>query len=239
MLEDEIAMSTKSSDHHETETLSARSYRRLRRLIIECRLAPGSVVSEPDISASLGETRAGVRAALLRLAQEKLVKPIPRRGYIVSPLTLRDARHVFELRLLLEPPSAALAVGHLTERSFATLDAQFETGYRPGEAQSLADFISANRAFRLLVAGASGNDRLAAMVATLVDESERYIWLSLTQQDRNRNVHAGYHALRSAILEGRAEDARRISAEQVETTQRNVIEALTRQAEGLALPAPA
>lgn len=235
MLEDRSAMSIASET---PESLTDRAHRRLRRLIIECELAPGTAVSEPDLSASLGETRAGVRAALLRLAQEKLVRPVPRRGYIVSPLTLRDARNIFEMRLLLEPPAAALAVGHLTETSFVELDRLFAGGYRLGEAASTADFLVANRAFRVLVAGAAGNERLAIAVGALVDESARYIWLSLMEEDRSRNVVAGYRALRRAILEGRAEEARRESARHIETTQRNVLAVLTRRAEALALPGP-
>ncbi|WP_187830150.1 GntR family transcriptional regulator [Siccirubricoccus phaeus] len=206
--------------------LSDQAYATIRRLIIECRLAPGREISEPELCLMLGQNRAGVRAALLRLAQEKLVQPIPRRGYRVSPLTLQDARDVFELRRMLEPPAAALAAGRLRKVDFAPLDAAFDAGYRREEAPTVAAFLAANRGFRLLVTGAAGNARLVEIVAGLVDESERYISLTLMTWDRSQEMLRGYRALRAAILEDRAAAAEAEARRQVEFARERVMEAL-------------
>src|SRR5258708_3642585 len=83
----------------ESGRLSDRAYAEIRRRIIELILRPGSQISEPELSASLRYTKASVRAALVRLAQEKLVRPVARQGYVVSPLTIEDARNILDLRL--------------------------------------------------------------------------------------------------------------------------------------------
>jgi DNA-binding GntR family transcriptional regulator len=219
-----------------TNRLSDQAYAAIRRLIIDCRLAPGSDISEPELCLMLGQNRAGVRAALLRLAQEKLVRPIPRRGYRVSPLTIRDARNVFDLRRLLEPPAAAQAAGRLRAADFDPLDSAFGAGYRRSEGSSVAAFLAANRAFRVLVSGAGGNERLAEIVAGLIDESERYISLTLLAQDRSQEMLRGYAALRDAILGNRPAEAEAEAGRQVEFARARVMEALLEHEDILGRP---
>src|SRR5688572_14725654 len=75
-------------------------YQKLRQLIIDGRLAPGTRVIETDVAERLGVSRTPVRGALQRLQQE---------GYIiasgtgqqsrlaVAPLTQEDARELFAI----------------------------------------------------------------------------------------------------------------------------------------------
>src|SRR5829696_1434573 len=98
----------------------AAAYERLREAIMQLELAPGAAVSEAQLVAGFGFSKAVVRAALARLRAEGLVVAEPRRGHVIAPLTLRDVREVYDLRLLVEPASAAAATGVLDP---ATLDA--------------------------------------------------------------------------------------------------------------------
>ena len=210
-----------------TERLSDRAYGVVRRMIMECELAPGTAVSEPDLSARLGQNRAGMRAALLRLSAEGLVRPVPRRGYLVSPLTIGDAQELFAIRLMLEPPAAAQAAGRLSARDFAPLDGIYAGGYRDAP-QPAAALVAANRRLRVMIADATGNRRLAGMTGRLVDESARYIWLTLVPGTRQEELERGYATLRDAILAGRAAEAEAEVRRQITLTERTLIAALLR-----------
>ena len=73
------------------------AYARLRELIIQGQLAPGSRIIETEIAARLGVSRTPVREALQRLQQEGFVTGIAgaqQSRLTVSPLTRAD---VFEL----------------------------------------------------------------------------------------------------------------------------------------------
>ena len=50
-----------------------------------------------------------MRTALARLAEEGFVESVPRRGWVVGTLGIRDAREIFDLRLVLEAEAARLA----------------------------------------------------------------------------------------------------------------------------------
>jgi hypothetical protein len=95
--------------------LSERAYERVKHDIICCLFAPGSEISEAQLCAQYKLGKAPVRMALSRLAHDGLVRAIPRRGYMVTPVTLKDIQDVFELRLLLEPPAARLAASPVFE----------------------------------------------------------------------------------------------------------------------------
>ena len=68
-----------------TESLTARAYKLLEEMIVTLQLPPGTPVSEAEafIPAS-GIGRTPVREAMQRLARERLLLILPRRGCIVT-----------------------------------------------------------------------------------------------------------------------------------------------------------
>ena len=81
--------------------LSARAaaYGRIREDIIRGRVAPGSLLSENELAASLGISRQPVREALLLIAQEDLVEVRPQSGTYVTridPDRVREAQFIRE-----------------------------------------------------------------------------------------------------------------------------------------------
>ena len=91
---------------------TAAAYLRLHRLIVDGLLAPGSPLVESDLCARLGVSRTPVRAALLRLQQEGLVRDAAAsrgRHAVVAPLTSADLREIFLMVGALEATAARQA----------------------------------------------------------------------------------------------------------------------------------
>src|SRR5947199_7785278 len=78
-------------------TLAERAYLQLRDRIVTLRMPPGSLVREDEMIKELGMSRTPIREALLRLALEKLIMPITRRGTFVSDVNVGDVRTIYEL----------------------------------------------------------------------------------------------------------------------------------------------
>ena len=83
-------------------SLSDRAYRRLEEMIVTLQLAPGAVVSESALSKRLGIGRTPIREALQRLARERLVVVLPRRGIMVSEINVSTQLRLLEARRELE-----------------------------------------------------------------------------------------------------------------------------------------
>lgn len=75
---------------------------RIRELIVEGVLPPGSRVAEATIAERLGVSRTPVRNALPALAGEGLLEPAGKRGYAVRNFTVQDSYRATEVRCVLE-----------------------------------------------------------------------------------------------------------------------------------------
>src|SRR4051794_38383310 len=71
------------------ETLTEQAYRAIEEAIVTLALQPGEAVSESQLSLRFHFGRAPVREALQRLAREKLVRILPRRGIVVAQVDIR------------------------------------------------------------------------------------------------------------------------------------------------------
>src|SRR5262245_53345201 len=95
------------------QRLGDQAYDRIKEDIVVCRLRPGAEVTEAGLAQHYELGLAPIRAALSRLSQEGLVNVIPRRGYVITPITIQTVKEVFDLRLLLEPAAARAAAGRV------------------------------------------------------------------------------------------------------------------------------
>jgi DNA-binding GntR family transcriptional regulator len=209
-------------------SLSDQATDALRTEILACRLAPGSPISESMATETLSLGRAPIRAALARLAEEGLVQALPRRGWVVSQVTVRDIHEVFDLRLILEPEAARrVAARRVDAARLHRLDAVVARGHLPDDPESALAFLAANRAFHVAVADWSGNARLARQIGRLLDESTRMLVLGLSLRDRSGEMAHEHRSLIEALVAGDADCAARIMREQVAASRDMVLAALT------------
>ena len=206
--------------------LADRAYERVKHDIITCAIAPGTEITEPQLCTHYRLGKAPVRMALIRLAHDGLVRAIPRRGYRVTPVTLKDIHDVFELRLMLEPAAARMAAGKIDALRLRVLDEACRAGYQSNDIKSITRFLDANAAFHVAIAQAAGNQRLAIMIAQLLDQMTRLLHLGLGLRNRSQEMQHEHRALVKALARGDGETAERISREQIEAARNMVLSAI-------------
>lgn len=140
-----------------------------------------------------GVGKAPIRSSLTRLRQEGLVQPLARRGYLISPFTIRDVHEIYDARLAVEPQCARRAAGKIDAKQLQVLDDEVAVGYKPGDRRSEARFVEANRRIHLTIAEAAGNSRLVAVVANLLQQCDRIIHMAMqvdtSAEQRFRHGH--------------------------------------------------
>jgi DNA-binding GntR family transcriptional regulator len=206
--------------------LANAAYARLKQEVIRCELEPGLRFTEAKLVLRTGIGKTPVREALGRLAQDGLVRSIPRHGYEVTPITLRDVQELFGLRLVVEPAAVQLAAGHVDAAQLRRLDELCHAGYEVGDHESAAAFLGANRELHGTIARSSSNSRLAEVVERVLDECERLFHLGLMLRNRTAEMAHEHKELLEALIAGDGEGARRIAVEQILSAQRMVIDAL-------------
>jgi DNA-binding GntR family transcriptional regulator len=206
----------------------AAAHERLRHAIVRLELEPGAPVSEAQLVARFGFSKAAVRAALARLRAERLVLAEPRRGHVIAPLTIRDVGEIYDLRLLLEPPAAAAAAGRIAPDELAHLRARSEPALDLDDPASIDRFMEANRAVHVSVATAGGNRRAALIVARLLDDSERARLVALRAGAGGRGLRARdeHRALLGALEAGDGDEAARLMAAAIRAFRDELLDAL-------------
>ena len=131
-----------------------------------------------------------------------------------------------ELRLLLEPVAARQAAGRVDQDSLRKLDAFCRAGYEPGNRESEAAFLRANRQFHVAIAQTAGNKRLAGVLAQLLEEMERLLHLGLAVRNRSGEMQHEHKSLVEALASGDADAAERTTVEQIEAARRMVMDGI-------------
>src|SRR6266566_328067 len=180
-------------------------YSRLRDLIVQGLVAPGSRIVETEIATRLGVSRTPVREALQRLQQEGYVMGSPgaqQSRLTVAPLTRDDVYELLNIVGALEGMGArgaallSQAERRNLVRDLKALNAEFHRSGKtiPIDHSSLFD--------------ASAGPRLLALHDAVKPQAERYIrmYISMLTGDIRTSVYE-HDIILAAIDEGRADDA--------------------------------
>ena len=106
---------------HKKEPLKHQAYDFIKANIISCTYAPGTLINEELIREQIDASRTPIRDALSRLEQEGLVKILPKKGVLVTDITLKDLNALYETRFLLEPYAVLHYGGRIPQEAYASL----------------------------------------------------------------------------------------------------------------------
>jgi len=191
-------------------------YTRLRDLIVQGLLAPGSRIVETEIAGRLGVSRTPVREALQRLQQEGYVMGAPgaqQSRLTVAPLTRDDVYDLLNIVGALEA-TAAYDASRLDESARKTLARELRAAnqefHRTGKATPIDHGVlyDADERFHRRIVEASAGPRLLALHDAVKPQAERYIrmYISMLVGDIRTSVYE-HDTILAAIDEGRADDA--------------------------------
>lgn|SRR5689334_1571214 len=163
------------------ETLTEQAYNRLEEMIVTLRLAPGAVLSEQTLVATLGIGRTPIREALQRLAHEGLVMVLPRKAIIVTDTDPRRQLLVLEVRRELERLLARASAERATDperRRFQAIADGMETAARTSDD---IVFLRLDRELNALLAHAAHNEYASRSMRFLNGHSRRFWYLHYKQ----------------------------------------------------------
>jgi GntR family transcriptional regulator, gluconate operon transcriptional repressor len=184
----------------------------LRDAILDGSIPAGASLVEADLAGRFGVSRGPVRDALRDLARQGLVIELPRRGTVVSTISLRDIQEVYEVREGLEIVAVRLAAVRATDADLAPLDErlrELEAAWDRGADYrvSLALDIGLHRA----IVAIPGNRRLAESYERMLVQTQLN---AITAAEQNPGLRRGMRKnVHRDILRGlRARDADRAVA---------------------------
>ncbi|MFV0435768.1 MAG: GntR family transcriptional regulator [Desulfopila sp.] len=171
------------------QNLPQRIGQALRESILDGELPPGSRLKQVDIAARFDTSLIPVREALRTLEQEGLVTIYPNKGAMVSALSIREIREIFDTRIILESGALRLALPALAPDDIAQanrLIARLDTAVH---GRDLSRF---NQRLHTTLYRRCDNSCLLELIATLHRNVERYMRLYLLD-DYNNELSQKFH----------------------------------------------
>jgi len=146
----------------EHENLDDKIYARLKTLIAERHLLPGERILQDRLAREMGVSRTPLVNALKRLAQERLVEWVSRRGIYVRRFTKREMARLFQVREALEGLSARLAAPRIDRDEVDQLVEMFRGLDVTPTPAAVRKYIERDRYFHGRLVEIAGNEQLAA-----------------------------------------------------------------------------
>ena len=193
------------SQSETAESISAKAYRALEKMIVTLDLAPGRLTTERALIEKLSLGRTPVREAIQRLALEGLIEIRPRAGLEIAPLHAGDWLKVLDARRGMEVILAHAAARFATPEIIARLQTIAIAIHDAVVTNDVVGYLEADKSLNEAIAVAADNQFAARLVAPLQTHSRRF-WFRF-QSGTGLAEAAGNHVtLIRAILE-RDQDA--------------------------------
>jgi len=171
-----MAKTTSTLPSSGVQTAATKVHDVIKQRILDGHYQDHEYVREANIARELEVSRTPVREALRELVSEGWLEANPHHGSRVVAWTEKDAREVFELRMVLEPMAVRLACEHMDGQCLArlkTMASRMEALTERVEAnpKTRNEIALLNHDFHRELIQASGNQRLAAVLNSVVHTS--------------------------------------------------------------------
>lgn len=203
--------------------LREQAYAEIKRRIISCEFRPGEPLNEAQVAALLGIGRTPVHQALHRLEVEGLVSILPRKGVLVSPLSLNEVLDMIEVRATNEVLCATLACERAHE---SDLKAMREIVARSPDLiarRDITGLATLDLKFHTAMSAASRNRVLADLLRNLHEKQARFWFLSLSDPQHLENVYQEHLVIIDALERRDVPAVREAIREHIDEFRKNII----------------
>ncbi len=183
------------------------AYEQVEEAIVTLKLAPGSSVSELQLSDMTGIGRTPIREAIQRLAREHLIMVLPQRGLLIAPIDVAKQLRLLETRREVERLICRCAARRATAEQrdhFKRLAKEFEQSSRSGDDVA---FVRADREFNELCLVAARNEFAEGSMRLMHGLSRRFWYLHYKEAADLPTMSKLHATVASAIARGDVDGA--------------------------------
>jgi DNA-binding GntR family transcriptional regulator len=151
---------------------SDRAYDRIRDMILQGDLPPGTQIGEEQLAESCGVSRTPVRDALRRLESQAFIRRSESQRSFVAEWSLDDIADAFELRAILEARAARRAAERMDQAAMQRLrdcNRIISTAVSQVPAD-IPGFLAANREFHAIILEKAASRRLSSLLSALIEQ---------------------------------------------------------------------
>ncbi len=210
-------------------SLAEQAYCAIKKDILTCQLSPGSQVAQSQLVEHYEFGVTPIREALKRLEHENFVQSVPRYGYIIKPVTIRDIEDTYGLRLILETSTVRLAIQRAADGQLANIREAANFTYIFKDRETYLEFLEQNIDFHVSIALAAGNRKLAETLSDTLNEMTQIFNLGLDLRDSAEEMRREHIALADALVNRNLELAVQLIGDQINLSRQRVMEEISQR----------
>ncbi|BBK44674.1 GntR family transcriptional regulator [Allostella vacuolata] len=210
---------------------------RVRDMITEGELAPGSRIHEGNLGRALGVSRTPLREALKFLASEGLIELVPTRGAVVRRLTAQDVQDALAVLGGLEAQAGRLVCARASDAELAEIRCLHERMMERYAARDRLPYFKLNQEIHSRILAASGNAVLAYVHGILQARLKRIRYIGNEAPDRWAGAVADHEAIMAALDRRDGEAAAAALAAHMEASWERVRDVVAEEPAEAAAPA--
>ncbi|MFZ3579356.1 GntR family transcriptional regulator [Virgibacillus sp. DJP39] len=150
-------------------TLQYKVTTKLREVILKGNFEEGDRLVQEEWATKLGVSRMPIREALRQLEVEGLVRMEPRRGAIVTPISISDIKEIYQLRAILEGEAVERSLPFLEQEDIKELELLYKEMIPLGDNEKdVEEFMKLNADFHRILRHGCPWRRIHSMIDTLL-----------------------------------------------------------------------
>jgi DNA-binding GntR family transcriptional regulator len=203
-------------------TTATRIAESIAKRIISGALQPDAPLRQDHVAREFGSSHVPVREAFRQLEAQHLVVSVPRRGVRVAPLDANSVREIAEMRAALEVVALRNAAPRLTSAHLARIELAL---IEADNADTLAEFESANRAFHHALVASCGMPRLLASLDGLQLANSRLVFAMARHAGWRPRSNQDHRMILQALRARNLDQACNLLARHIQTIERLTVPA--------------
>ena len=198
----------------------------IRDSITRGKLKPGERLWEPVVAEQLGVSRTPIREAFLQLESEGLVEVMPRKGAIVSDVSVKNAEELYIVRSVLEGLAARLTSEKITDELICGLKDINEKliEYVKEESDNFIEITKLNNEFHDIINRSSCNDKLCQTIDVLRKQTMRYNYIYLSTLLRLKVSVKEHEEIIEFLSKKNAEESEKFMRKHIENAGKELCE---------------
>lgn len=187
------------------ENLKQKAYNIIKSKIVNCEYLPNAFLNESILMEEINSSRTPIREALNKLEQENLVTIMPKKGVIVSELSINEINMIYQVRHSIEP--------YIIRTSGADIDKQslkrvYATMIDHMDKEGAAKFYQVDDDFHRFIVSSSNNKYFLQMMDYIYNQMQRMRILSGNKVDqRLKQTQEEHLTIIKLLIEHKIEEA--------------------------------
>ena len=181
-------------------------YENFRTAIIKGVIPMGERINEKKYAQKLNVSRTPVRVALQRLEDEGIVKHIPNYGIVVTRITVKDVKEIYQIRVALDILASSNATKIMTDSEKESVKNLLVRTKEANEAGFVKEVIEMSKEFNHSIYKFADMPHLQTIQKKLHDHLVRFRDVSLMSDNRRTEAVEEHQAIFDCMCSGELEE---------------------------------